>query len=343
MGKPVALVTGAGGEMGRVLLPALEAQGFAVVALDLRSLPPELRAHCVETVELDILDAAALQSLLRRHRPAWILHLAAVLSSHAEQDPERAHQVNVAGTLELLAACRRLEGGTVRFLFPSSIAVYGLPDAAVKAEQGALKEWQWTTPTGIYGCGKLYCELVGTYWARRTPPPGGATLDFRAIRFPGLISADTLPTGGTTDFAPEMIHAAAQFKPYSCFVSEGSRLPFMTMPDAVEALLQLGRTDASRLSTRVYNIKGFSCTAGQIRLEVLKYFPRARIAFEPLPGKQAIVDSWPADVDDSAARRDWNLSPRHGLTEAFRDYLVPALEKRYAAREPVHNPTRPGS
>ncbi len=328
---PIALVTGAGGELGRVLLPELSRRGFEVVALDLAALPRELAALCRETVQLNILDLPALQLLLRRHQPTLVFHLAALLSAHAERDPELAHRVNVEGALGLLKLCWRLDPGPVRFLFPSSIAVYGLPDVAVKGEQGALKEWQWTTPRGVYGCNKLYCELMGTYLARRPPARGeGDGLDFRSIRFPGLISAETLPTGGTTDYAPEMIHAAARGEAYSCFVREDSRLPFMTMPDAVEALLRLTEADAERLSTRVYNVRGFSCSAAEIRDEVLRSFPAARIAFEPRAERQAIVDSWPADVDDSRARRDFGLAPRHGLAEAFGDYLVPALRRRYA-------------
>jgi threonine 3-dehydrogenase len=253
-----------------------------------------------------------------------------MLSSHAERDPELAHRVNVEATLSLFALCRQAHD-SVRFLFPSSIAVYGLPDAATKNEQGALKEWMWNTPTGIYGCNKLYCELVGTYLSRRSYEELGDGFDFRAIRFPGLISAETVPSGGTSDYGPAMIHAAAKGEPYSCFVSEGSRLPFMTMPDAIRALITLAETDAAGLSRRSYNIKGFACSAGEIRDEVRRHFPASEVRYEPIPVKQRIVDSWPADVDDSRARRDWGLTHEHGLAEAFADYLIPALKKRYGA------------
>jgi nucleoside-diphosphate-sugar epimerase len=146
-----------------------------------------------------------------------------------------------------------------------------------------------------------------------------------------LISAETLPSGGTSDYAPEMIHAAAQGRAYSCFVSEETRIPFMTMPDAVEAFLKLSEAEASSLSTRVYNIRAFSPSAAEIRDAVLERFPEARIAFAPVAFRQEIVDSWPADIDDGRARRDWGHAPRHGLGEALRDYLLPALVKRYGA------------
>lgn len=321
MGQGIALVTGAGGEMGRLLLPALGARGFEIVALDLNPLAEETAEQCLAHRAINLLDTDGVADLIRRYHPERVFHLAAILSAHAERDPERAHRVNVEGTLGLFRLCRDLADPAVRFLFPSSIAVYGLPDVATKAEHGALKEWQWTEPAGIYGCNKLYCEHVGHYLA------GTTGFDFRAIRFPGLISAETLPSGGTTDYAPEMIHAAARDRPYACLVSEQSRLPFMTMPDSIEAFLTLADAERDRLTRHVYNIKGFSCSAGEIRDEVLRHFPDARITFESIPDKQRIVDTWPADVDDSKARRDWGLTHRHGMAEAFGDYLIPALKK----------------
>jgi threonine 3-dehydrogenase len=337
MSRPIALVTGAGGEMGRLLVPALIERGIGVVALDLGALPPELEAQCVASARMNILDTAGVQQLMRSHQPGFVFHLAALLSSHAERDPALAHRVNVEATLALFNLCRQAGAEPVRFLFPSSIAVYGFPDATVKTEAGALKEWQWNTPTGIYGCNKLYCELVGTYLSRREQAVSVGAFDFRSIRFPGLISAETLPSGGTTDFAPEMIHAAARDEPYTCFVTEDSRLPFMTMPDAIEALVTLALAEAADLGRRVYNIRGFSCSAGEILEEVRRHFPDASVAFQSVPQKQRAVDSWPADVDDSRARRDWGLAPKHGLKEAFGEYLVPALRKQYT-REPSSPP-----
>ena len=325
MADQTAFVTGAGGEMGHLLIPALRAQGIDVVALDLTSLEDSIREVCVETFEASVLDSGVLQEVFSRHKPNYVFHLAAVLSRKAEIDPDLAHRVNVEGTYGLFRLCDPpYSESPVRFLFPSSIAVYGLPNAVVKNEAGALKETEWTVPNGVYGCHKLYCELLGSHLARSRGRP-----DFRAIRFPGLISADTLPTGGTTDYAPEMIHAAAQDKPYACFVLRDSRLPFMTMPDAVDALVQLAFADPERLSTRTYNARGFSSTAAEIRSEVLKHYPDAEIIFEPDPTRQILVDSWPGDVDDSIAQRDWGFSPRHGLSQAMADYLVPAMRTRY--------------
>jgi nucleoside-diphosphate-sugar epimerase len=334
MNERLALVTGAAGEMGHLLIPALKQAGFEVVTVDLRSLPDELAGTCRECLDASILDDRAMHKLFAKYRFSHVYHLAAILSSKAEQDPGLAHRVNVEGTFGLFRLClQQVEetGHEPRLLFPSSIAVYGLPNADTKTEQGSVKESEWLVPSGMYGCNKLYCELIGNYLSRRHRNDS-PQLDFRAIRFPGLISAETLPTGGTTDYAPEMIHAAAQGEPYECFVREDTRLPFMTMPDAVEALLRLADAPASTLSTRVYNIKAFSVSAGEIRDAVLREFPRASIDFKPVTARQAIVDSWPADVDDSLARQDWGLDPRHGFAEALENYLLPALRRRYGTR-----------
>jgi nucleoside-diphosphate-sugar epimerase len=129
-----------------------------------------------------------------------------------------------------------------------------------------------------------------------------------------------------------MIHAAAQGKPYACFVAGETRMPFMTMPDAVGAITRLDAVPVERLTTRVYNIGAFAPSAAELRAAALQHFPDARITFEPVAWRQAIVDTWPSDVDDQRARRDWGHAPRYGLTEAMSDYLVPALVKRYADR-----------
>jgi threonine 3-dehydrogenase len=330
-----ALVTGANGEMGHLLLPALRDRGYELVAVDLQPVAPEIAAHCKTTVVGSVVHPALMEDLFRAHAPDAVFHLAALLSSKAERDPDLAHEVNVSATLNLFRLCReraRTVGRDVRFHFPSSIAVYGLPDASAKAAAGALREEDWNRPAGMYGCNKLYGEMIGSYFAARAIKDGTPGLDFRAIRFPGLISADTLPSGGTSDYAPEMIHAAAQGKPYACFVAAETRMPFMTMPDAVAAILRLDAAPADRLTTRVYNIGAFAPSAAEIRTAVLAHFPDAQIAFEPVLWRQAIVDTWPADVDDTKARRDWGHSPRHRLAEAMSAYLVPALVKRYAAR-----------
>jgi nucleoside-diphosphate-sugar epimerase len=330
-----ALVTGAGGEMGHLLLPALRAAGYEVVALDLRAMDPALSVSCREVVAGNITDRKLLERLFDDHRFAAVFHLAALLSSKAERDPDLAHEINVSATLHLFRLGReraRLSRADLTFFFPSSIAVYGLPDAAAKASAGAVGEDEWNRPAGIYGCNKLYGEMIGSYFAARAAKDQTPGLDFRAIRFPGLISAETLPSGGTSDYAPEMIHAAASGRPYACFVGPSTRMPFMTMPDAVDAIMRLVAAPASALTTRVYNIGAFAPSASEIRDAALAHFPEAQISFSPVAWRQAIVDTWPESVDDGRARRDWGHAPRHELEEALSDYLVPALVKRYGSK-----------
>lgn len=337
MRKPVVLITGANGEIGHGLVEFFGKQHqHDVVALDLKLLDESLRDDCVAAIAGDILDENLLQRLVSEYEIHQIYHLAALLSTRAEYTPDTAHKVNVEGTLNLLKLAHeqaRWHGHPVKFLFPSSIAVYGLPDLATKNKAGRVRETDYNFPTTMYGCNKLYCEQLGRYFAlhyrqlaaERVP----SGVDFRAIRFPGLISAVTKPSGGTSDFAPEMIHAAASGAPYACFVSEEARIPFMAMPDAIKALIRLAEAPAERLSQRVYNVTAFSPSAGEVRDRVLKSFPKAKITFQPDPPRAAIVNTWPAEVDDTPARRDWGWEPDYGADRAFDEYLVPMISRYY--------------
>ncbi len=340
MRRPVTLITGANGEIGHGLIEHFGAQGERqLIALDLKPVEPRLAERCLAALVGDILDLNLLQRLVSEYEIHTIYHLAALLSTRSEYTPDTAHEVNVNGTLNLLRLAHeqsRWHGHPVQFIFPSSIACYGIPDLATKKRAGKVRETEYNFPTTMYGCNKLYCEQLGRYYthhyrqlAAERAPSG---VDFRSLRFPGLISADTLPSGGTSDFASEMIHAAAQGEEYSCFVSEEASLPFMAMPDAIQALVKLVLAPAERLTQRVYNVGAFSMSAGEIRRRVAAAFPGARIAFAPDPPRAAIVDTWPADVDDSPARRDWAWAPQFDLDRAFDDYLVPRIARRYRGR-----------
>lgn len=338
MRKPVTLITGANGEIGHGLISHLASAGQqSIITLDLKPLDERLRPNVLAALVGDILDNNLLQRLVSEYEIHAIYHLAALLSTRSEYTPDTAHRVNVEGTLNLLTLAHeqsRWHGNPVTFLFPSSIAVYGLPNVAMKAKAGRVHETDFNFPTTMYGCNKLYCEHLGRYFAKHyrqlaaERKPSG--VDFRAIRFPGLISAVTLPAGGTSDYAPEMLHAAAQGKPYACFVSPEARLPFMAMPDAIRALTQLAAAPAEKLSQLVYNIAGFSLSAAEVREMVLKAFPRAAISFEVDGARAAIVDTWPADVDDQPARRDWGWRAEFDAARAFNEYLVPTIARSYA-------------
>jgi nucleoside-diphosphate-sugar epimerase len=337
--KPVVLITGANGEIGRSLLQRLHTDGrYRVVTVDLTPLPEKYRAFCLETYAGNIMDRYLLDQIAAHHEIRVVIHLAALLSTRGERDPDLAHQVNVEGTLHLLRMAQNQSqrlGESVRFIFPSSIAVYGMANLEEKAQAGRVREEDHNVPITMYGCNKLYCEHLGRYFTLYFRQLGAlasaARLDFRAIRYPGLISAETVPTGGTSDFGPEMLHAAAQKQPYTCFVRPDARIPFMAMPDAVTSLVHLLEAERAKLTQTVYNVSGFSVSAGEIADRVQKAFPGAQIGFAPDAVRARIVDSWPEDVDDTRARADWGWKPAFDVERAFDEYLVPTIRKRYAA------------
>src|SRR3954454_5780542 len=337
MRKPVVLITGAGGEIGHGLIDRLAERGDrGIVTLDLNRLQPSIATKVDREITGSILDRGLLERVLSEFRVELVFHLAALLSTRSEFTPMTAHQVNVEGTLNLLEFAQHeaeSHGRPVVFMYPSSIAAYGLPDLETKTRAGKVREDEFLHPTTMYGCNKLYCEMLGDYYARHYKQLAAETasgkVDFRCVRFPGLISALTVPSGGTSDFAPEMIHAAAKGEPYACFVRPDARIPFMAMPDGVEALLTLAAAPRDRLQRTAYNVGAFNPSAGEIRDVVVRAFPGADISFSVDKKRQAIVDTWPADVDDSAARRDWGFAPRYDFTRAFSEYLIPTIRQRY--------------
>ncbi len=337
MSNIVTLVTGANGEIGHSLLAEFARRGNRhVIALDLAPLATSLQSLVAEFIQGDVSDPQIIAQI-EQFDVAEVYHLAALLSTSSEKNPQLAHNVNVNGTMGLLLMSRRIgarTGTPVTFLFPSTIAVYGMHSIEEKNAAGAVTEFQHLRPTTMYGINKVYCEQLGEYMSDRfgqlTDEAGARVLDFRALRFPGLISATTVPTGGTSDYAPEMIHAAAQGKPYACFVRPDAQIPFMAMPDGVKALLNLAAAPAENLTQRVYNIGAFAPTAEEIARRVQSAFPGSDVSYQPHPKRQAIIDSWCADVDDSKARADWGWKPDYDIDRAFNEYLIPTISSVYA-------------
>ncbi|MCP4758724.1 MAG: NAD-dependent epimerase/dehydratase family protein [Planctomycetes bacterium] len=328
------LITGAAGEIGHGLINALAGRpGVRLIAMDLREIPAELQ-HKVESVHVgNICDRAFIEHVISLHQINEVIHLAALLSTSAERAPEQAHEVNVQGTFNLLrtaAEQAQIYDDPIRFVFPSTIAIYGV-EPREKNELPPVREYQALRPITMYGANKLYCEAMGRYYGRyyrsitrgdRRPP-----IDFRCLRLPGIISADTVPVGGTSDYVPEMIHAAARGESCVCFVREDTTLPWMMMPECVEAILSLA--EAPVLSRCVYNVAAFSATAGDFAAAVRRHFSGAEITFDPHEGRQSLVDTWPADVDCMRAREDWGFEPRWNLDEAMAEYIVPTVRARY--------------
>jgi threonine 3-dehydrogenase len=330
------LVTGAGGEIGHGLITSLARTGRPIVTIDIAPLEPSLARLVRREFTGSITDSRLLERVLAEFEIDLVFHLAALLSTRSEFTPVTAHDVNVDGTLTLLEFAQHegeSHGRTVKFVYPSSIAAYGLPDLETKMRVGRVCEGAWNIPITMYGSNKLYCEHLGRYYTRHykqlAAEAPSRRVDFRCVRFPGLISALTVPSGGTSDFAPEMIHAAARGEPYACFVRPDTRIPFMAMPDAIEGLLQLAAVARSCLTQTAYNVTAFNPTAEEICDMVSDAFPRASITWDVDEKRQRIVDSWPADVDDSSARRDWGFAPRYDFQRAFDEYLIPTIRELY--------------
>jgi threonine 3-dehydrogenase len=335
MRKPVILITGAGGEIGHGLVTRLASAGSPLITLDVSPLDASLVPLVAREFTGSITDTSLLDRMLAEFEVERVFHLAALLSTRSEFTPVTAHHVNVEGTLNLLEFAQRQgesHGRPVVFIYPSSIAAYGLPDLETKGRAGRVREDDFTHPTTMYGCNKLYCEQLGHYYAhyyKQLSADAIARVDFRCVRFPGLISAMTMPAGGTSDYAPEMIHAAAKGERYDCFVRPDTTIPFMAMPDGIEALLTLASARRDRLTRTAYNVTAFNPSANDIHDVVISAFPHARIGYKIDPKRQGIVDSWPADVDDGAARADWGFSPTYDFERAFYEYLIPTIRERY--------------
>jgi threonine 3-dehydrogenase len=302
------LVTGAGGQVGLDLLRALQERGDQVHASDLAP-PPVGERPDVPWSALDVTAAAEVEALFAELRPDVVYHLAAILSATGERDPLRTYAVNQDGTLHVLEAARKF--GVRQVIFTSTIAVFGPGLPPLVGDDVPLR------PTTMYGVTKVAGELLGEYYARRHG------LDFRGVRFPGLLSA-VLPGGGTSDYAPLMYYEALRVGRYEAFCRPDSQIPLMYMPDALRALVELSLAPRERLSRCVYNIAAFSPTAREIADEVARVVPGAVITFNPDPVRQAILDSWPRALDDSCARRDWGWRPAWDLAR-MSDHLAPRL------------------
>jgi nucleoside-diphosphate-sugar epimerase len=336
MRQAVTLVTGAGGEIGHGLIDRLFELCRPVITVDIAPLDRPVASQVLREFTGSVTDPALLDRVLAQFEIDLVFHLAAVLSTRSEFTPRTSHEVNVDGTLNLLEFAQRQgesHGRPVVFIYPSSIAAYGLPDEATKRVAGPVREDEWNRPQTMYGCNKLYCEHLGRYyasWYKQLAADVTPRVDFRSVRFPGLMSADTTPSGGTSDYAPEMIHAAARGVPYSCFVRPDTRIPFMAMPDAIDALVQIAGVPRERLTRAAYNVAAFEATAQEICDVVTQAFPGSAVGWAVDAKRQRIVDSWPARVDDSAARRDWGFFPAYDFRRAFAEYLIPRIRARYA-------------
>lgn len=306
--KPRVLVTGSTGQIGMELVPALRARYGAanVTATDIKVAPAELTREGPYEY-LDVTDAAALNKLVVDREVTYIVHLASLLSAVGERNPQLAMKVNARGIENVLetAAVHKL-----RVFAPSTIAVFGPSTPKEATPNNTIMR-----PSTIYGVTKVYLELLGEYYLNKYG------VDFRSVRYPGIISNKALPGGGTTDYAVEIYYEALKHGKYSCFLGPDSALPMMYMPDCIRGTVELMEAPAEKLSTRVYNMTAVSFTPAQLAASIQKVMPNFSITYAP-DFRQKIADSWPRSIDDSAARKDWNWQHEYDTDAMTRDMLT---------------------
>jgi nucleoside-diphosphate-sugar epimerase len=313
------LVTGAVGQIGSELTMALRERhgGGNVVAIGRKTRPrPELEGSGPFEF-CDVTEKEKLFALIRRHDVGTIYHMAAILSATGEEKPLLCWDVNMNGLHNVLEAAREL--GLEKVICPSSIAVFGPETPRDRTPQETVLR-----PTTMYGVTKVAGELLCDYYVRRFD------VDVRGLRYPGIISAETLPGGGTTDYAVAIFYEAVDKGRYTCFVREDTVLPMMYMPDCIKATLDLADADASRLRHHSdFNVGALSFSAGELAAEIRKHVPGFEVTYEP-DFRQRIADSWPRSLDDTAAREEWGWKPAYDLAAMTTD-MIEKLRKRRAA------------
>ena len=304
------LITGSGGQVGLDLIPFLQARGSEVFASDIVERPKACSPD-VPWEHFDVTDPAEVLGVMERVKPDVVYHLAAILSARGEDIPHVAYAVNQTGTYNMLEACRQL--GTPKFIYTSTIAAFGpgLPDPV--PNEVSMR------PTTMYGITKVAGELLGEYYRKKWG------LDFRGVRFPGLINAG-VPGGGTSDYALHMYTTGMKTGAYESFCHEDTRIPLMYMPDAVRALVDLADAPRERLRRSIYNIAAMSPTAGEIADSVRGAIPGVQLTFKSAPLRQAILDSWPNALDDSVAREEWDWSHEYDLAGMTAD-MIPKVRE----------------
>ncbi len=313
------LVTGALGQIGSALVPALrEIHGNdAVIASDIRMGQERRPDRPFE--QLDVCDARQLPDILRRHDIDTIYHLAALLSAVAEDRPQAAWALNMGGLYQVLEGARQY--GCQVFL-PSSIAAFGPSTPPDHTPQDTVQR-----PTTIYGVTKVAGELLADYYASRFG------VDTRGIRFPGLISHEAKPGGGTTDYAVDIFYQAIRYRHYDCFLGPDTRIDMMYMPDAIRATIELMQAAPDRLKHRnAFNVAAMNFTPEQLAAVIRKTIPEFQIEYEIDPVRQKIADSWPLSVDDSAARAEWGWRPQFDIEGMAADMLEKLGQRLRPAR-----------
>ncbi len=301
------LVTGAQGQIGSELVPALrERHGAGSVVASYHRTKPSDEDGLVE--HLDCTDPEQLEDVVRRHDIGVIYHLAALLSAVAEEKPQAAWDINMGSLFNVLEVARRHD---CALFFPSSIGAFGPNTPKLKTPQDTIQR-----PNTMYGVTKVSGELLCDYYVARYD------LDARGLRFPGLISYVAEPGGGTTDYAVDIFYHAIRHGRYTCFLRPDTRLDMMYMPDAVRAAYELMDAAPNVLRHRnAFNVTAMSITPEELAASIRDHIPDFVIDYAVDPVRQAIADSWPQSMDDSEARAQWGWSPQFGLGGMTADML----------------------
>jgi len=316
--SPRVMVTGAVGQIGSELTLALRERygNENVVATGHRTKPSPRLRDSGPFEFIDVTRRETIEKVVEKYAIDTIYHLAAILSAVGEEKPHLAWDVNINGLYNILEVAR--EHKVARVFCPSSIAVFGPETPRDNTPQETVLR-----PKTMYGVTKVTGELLCDYYFYRFG------LDVRGVRYPGIISSETLPGGGTTDYAVEIFYEAIKHKRYTCFLREDTVLPMMYMPDCIRAAIELMEADLSRLKHHAdFNLAAMSFSPAELVAEIKKHIPELVCEYKP-DFRQQIADSWPRTIDDSAAREEWGWEPKYDLSAMVADMLE-KLEKRYA-------------
>jgi len=301
------VVTGAAGQIGTEMVVALRDRygRDAVLATDIR-IPEGETGGPFALADVTIGDS--LDAAVARHQADTIFHLAAILSAVGEQRPQKTYEVNIGGLFNVLEVARARDCAVFT---PSSIAAFGPGTPIDLTPQDTIQR-----PNTMYGVSKVAGELLCDYYHHRFG------VDTRGVRYPGLVSWLTQPGGGTTDYAVEIYHHAVESGRYECFLGADTQLDMMYMPDAIRAAVELMEADPSRLEHRnAFNIAAMQVTPASLADSIRQHLPEFEISYAVDPIRQAIADSWPRHIDDSAARSEWGWVPAFDAASMTADML----------------------
>ena len=317
IGMKKILVTGSVGQIGSELTMELRKRygNDNVIACGRKTKPSEKLLNSGPFEYLDITQKETVEKVVKQYDIDTIYNMAAILSATGEERPLLCWNVNINGMYNILELAK--EYNMTRVFVPSSIAVFGPQTPRIKTPQETILK-----PKTMYGVTKVAGELLGDYYFKRFD------LDVRGTRYPGIISSETLPGGGTTDFAVEIFYEAIKNKKYNCFVKADTTLPMMYMPDCIKGTIDLMEANISKLHHHCdFNMTSMSFSAGELATEIKKHIPKFKITYKP-DFRQAIADSWPQSINDSAAREEWGWKPSYDLSSMTKD-MLDKLMKRY--------------